>query len=88
MSFNRVTLPLDNIVSVLLLVIQSWVSFVSRSRLPDPAIFLPLNVSLSSKFYHRVPSEVPIFLLGTLQNSTKNLTINWHGPSLRQHLEC
>ena len=56
-----VTLPLDNSVSVLLLVIRSWVSFVSRSRLAASAIFFPLNVSLSSKFYHAVRSEVPLF---------------------------
>ena len=74
MSFNRVTLPLDNIVSVLLLVIQSWVSFVSRSRLAAPAIFLPLNVSLSSKFYHGVPSEVPIFCWEPSKIPQKNLT--------------
>ena len=57
----RVIPPLDHIVSVLLLVIRSWVSLVSRSQLAASAIFFPLNFSLSSKFYHSVPSEVPLF---------------------------
>jgi len=82
----RVTLLLDNIVLVLLLVIQSWVSFVLRSQLATSGIFFPLKFSSCLKFYHGVPSEVLLYFLGSLQIPQQNLTVS-HQFNLYRNLQ-